>query len=96
MENEKNILNAKISELNEHNEQLNTIINEKEKIIQEKKDIYNNDNFMKNGNGKFIWNENKYYDGQWVNNKQHGKGLIYYDGKEIEGMFRYGKIIKEK
>ena len=43
LENEKNILNTKISELNEQNEQLNNIINEKEKIIQEKKDIYNND-----------------------------------------------------
>ena len=50
---------------------------------------------MKNGKGKFFWNDNKYYDGQWVNNRQHGKGLIYYDGKEVEGIFRFGKIIKE-
>ena len=50
--------------------------------------------FIKNGFGKFIWNDNKYYEGQWLNNKQHGKGLICNEGKEIEGIFRFGKIIK--
>ena len=54
------------------------------------------EDFMKNGFGKFYWNEDKYYEGQWLNNKQHGKGLIYKEGKEIEGIFRFGKIIKGK
>ena len=53
------------------------------------------EDFMKKGFGKFYWNENKYYSGQWLNNKQHGKGTIHYDGKEINGTFRFGKIIKE-
>ena len=52
------------------------------------------EDFMKNGFGKFYWNDNKYYEGQWLNNKQHGKGLICNEGKEIEGIFRFGKIIK--
>ena len=54
------------------------------------------EDFMKNGIGKFYWNEDKYYEGQWLNNKQHGKGLIYKEGKEIEGIVRFGKIIKGK
>ena len=52
------------------------------------------EDFMKNGFGKFYWSDNKYYEGQWLNNKQHGKGLICYEGKEIDGIFRFGKIIK--
>ena len=49
---------------------------------------------MKNGFGKFSWSKDKYYEGQWLNNRQHGKGTLYYEGKEIEGLFRFGKIIK--
>ena len=49
---------------------------------------------MKNGFGKFYWNNDKYYEGMWLNNKQHGNGIIHYDDKEISGMFRFGKIIK--
>ena len=52
------------------------------------------EDFMKNGFGKFYWNEEKYYEGQWLNNKQHGKGLIHNGIKEIDGIFRFGKIIK--
>ena len=51
------------------------------------------DDFMRNGNGKYFWDDNKYYEGQWINNKQHGKGTLHYEGKEIKGTFRYGKII---
>ncbi len=49
---------------------------------------------MKNGFGKFYWNDNKYYEGQWLNNKQHGKGIIHYNEEEKNGTFRFGKIIK--
>ena len=52
------------------------------------------EDFMKNGFGKFYWNDDKFYEGQWLNNKQHGKGLIHNEGTEIEGIFRFGKIIK--
>ena len=54
------------------------------------------EDFMKNGFGKFFWKEKKYYEGQWLNNKQHGQGKIVNDGSEIEGTFRFGKIIKGK
>ena len=54
------------------------------------------DDFMKNGSGKFYWNDKKYYEGQWLNNKQHGQGTIHNEGNEIEGIFRFGKIIKGK
>jgi len=54
------------------------------------------EDFMKNGTGKFFWNEQKYYEGQWLNNKQHGQGTIHNEGNEIEGIFRFGKIIKGK
>lgn len=53
------------------------------------------EDFLKKGYGKFFWNEDKYYEGQWLNNKQHGKGVIHYNGKEVKGTFRFGKIIKE-
>ena len=54
------------------------------------------EDFMKNGFGKFFWKEKKYYEGQWLNNKQHGQGKIVNGGSEIEGTFRFGKIIKGK
>ena len=52
------------------------------------------DDFMKKGFGKFYWNDDKYYEGEWLNNRQHGKGLLHCDGKEVNGIFRFGKIIK--
>jgi len=42
-----------------------------------------------------LWSEDKYYEGQWLNNKKHGKGRIHFEGKEINDTFRFGKIIKE-
>jgi len=54
------------------------------------------EDFMKNGFGKFFWKEKKYYEGQWLNNKQHGQGKMVNDGSEMEGTFRFGKIIKGK
>ena len=53
------------------------------------------EDFMKKGFGKYYWDENKYYIGQWLNNKLHGKGTLHYEGKEVNGTFRFGKIIKE-
>ena len=72
-------------------------INGKGKFTWEDGRVYEGEyeDFMKKGFGKFYWNENKYYEGQWLNNKQHGKGTLHYDGKEINGTFRFGKIIKE-
>ena len=45
------------------------------------------------GFGVFCWNNNKYYEGSWDNNKQHGEGFYYLNGKTLKGQFRYGKII---
>ena len=53
------------------------------------------EDFMRKGFGRFYWNDDKFYEGQWLNNKQHGRGIIHYDGKEVNGIFRFGKIIKE-
>jgi hypothetical protein len=33
---------------------------------------------MRNGTGKFFYKEGSYYDGEWLNNKMHGKGMLYY------------------
>ena len=52
-------------------------------------------NFMKCGYGKYFWNDKKYYEGNWLNNQKHGKGSLHYNNKEIQGVFRFGKIIKE-
>ena len=35
-----------------------------------------NENFIKNGKGKMIYNNNVIYDGDWVNDKKCGKGLL--------------------
>ena len=53
------------------------------------------EDFMRNGNGKYFWDDNKYYEGQWTNNRQHGKGKLFCNGNEVNGVFRYGKIIME-
>ena len=33
---------------------------------------------MRNGHGKFYYQEGSYYDGQWKDNKMHGQGKLYY------------------
>ena len=50
---------------------------------------------MKKEFGKYFWSEDKYYEGQRLNNKKHGKGRMHFEGKEINVTFRFGKIIKE-
>ena len=46
-------------------------------------------NDEKDGNGHFIYEDGKYYIGQWSNNLRNGKGTLYYpNGKmEKEGNF---------
>ena len=69
--------------------------NGKGKFIYSNGKIYEGD--FRNGNkcgfGKLSWNDNKYYEGYWVNNKPHGEGTYYLNGKVLKGVFRYGKII---
>ena len=48
---------------------------------------------LKHGFGRLSWNNNKYFEGYWINNKQHGEGMFYLNGKILKGIFRYGKMI---
>lgn len=50
-------------------------------------------NGVKDGQGKFTWDENNYYDGNWINDLQHGQGVLVMDGKELNGIFKFGKLI---
>ena len=48
----------------------------------------------KNGLGKFIWNENKFYEGNWENGKQHGEGVFTKNGQIFKGIWKNGKFQK--
>ena len=48
------------------------------------------------GFGVYHFDENYYFEGKWINNLPHGEGKINKDGKIIEGIFRFGKMIKTK
>ena len=48
------------------------------------------------GFGTYHFGENKYYEGKWRNNLPHGEGKYCENGKIIEGLFRFGKIIRKK
>ena len=50
-------------------------------------------NNIREGNGVYSFGANL-YDGFWVNNLPHGKGVLLNEGLRIEGQFRYGKIIE--
>jgi hypothetical protein len=47
------------------------------------------------GFGTYHFGENKYYEGKWRNNLPHGEGKYCENGKIIEGLFRFGKIIRK-
>ena len=69
------------------------------------KDIYYGEfkNEKREGYGKYIWENGEYYIGQWLNDKKHGKGILYnknrnikYDGDFVNDKFEgYGKYIYE-
>lgn len=67
---------------------------EKENIYADGKE-YNGDFLMglKHGFGKLSWSNDKYFEGFWINNRQHGEGMFYHEGKILKGIFRYGKMI---
>ena len=52
------------------------------KIIEE--DIRKKKNNGKYINGKYIWEDGKYYIGQWKNDLFHGKGTMYYSNGKIK------------
>ena len=35
-----------------------------------------------------------FYEGDWVNNQQHGNGMFCENNNIIKGIFRFGKLIK--
>ena len=58
---------------------------------------------MRNGRGKFYYQDGGYYEGQWRNNKMDGFGKLYYEGGKIayEGSWSqdefngYGKVYND-
>ena len=46
------------------------------------------------GFGIYYFGNNNYYKGKWINNAPHGEGKLQIDGKNVNGLFRFGKLIK--
>jgi hypothetical protein len=43
---------------------------------------------MREGYGKYKWNDNSYYEGEWKNDKMNGKGVYCSaEGVTTEGIF---------
>lgn len=38
---------------------------------------------MRNGRGKFYYQEGSFYDGEWRNNNMHGMGRLYYSNGKL-------------
>ena len=51
-------------------------------------------NNRREGLGVYYFDEKNYFEGKWINNLPHGEGKIIKDGKTIEGLFRFGIMIK--
>jgi hypothetical protein len=44
------------------------------------------------GEGRFIWNDKKVYQGNFYNGNLHGNGLItYYNGQQAKGVWEHGE-----
>ena len=55
--------------------------------------------FVKNkkqGYGKYYYNKDKYYEGEWFNGKQHGKGKLVKNNIVEEGIWDEGKRLKDE
>ena len=66
------------------------IWDEKQKYEGEYKDS------RREGHGIYYFGENNYFEGNWLNNLPHGEGKLFNDGKLVEGLFRFGKLLKKK
>ena len=51
---------------------------------------------IKQGEGTFIWNNGQTFEGNWLNNELHGKGILTVDGNKFEVVYRFGKIISSR
>ena len=50
-----------------------------------------------NGFGTGFTEDNKIYEGEWVNGMPHGKGKLYLSkGKVVEGIWEKGELVKEE
>jgi hypothetical protein len=45
---------------------------------------YFNEDSM-NGRGRLIMEDGSWYEGEWLNNKVHGHGMLTYEGGSYEG-----------
>ena len=44
------------------------------------------------GYGKYTWNDNRHYQGQYLNDKKHGYGIYQWpDGRVYKGYWNNGK-----
>ena len=67
-----------------------------EKIILEKKKQYTDGTYigefkegLRNGRGRFEFNNGDKYEGEWKNDKKEGKGILFFkDGNKYEGDFK--------
>ncbi len=45
---------------------------------------------LRNGQGKFTWNNNDTYNGTWVEDKRHGQGTyVWHDGSKYRGNYSH-------
>ena len=51
---------------------------------------------IKEGEGTFTWNNGQTFEGNWLNNELHGKGILTVDGNKFEVVYRFGKIISSR
>ena len=59
----------------------------KGKIYYKNGDIKYDGDFVNDkyeGHGKYIYEDGKYYIGQWLNGHKHGKGKVYYKNGDIK------------
>ena len=47
------------------------------------------------GFGTYYYHNN-YYEGKWLNNLPHGEGRLFENDENIQGLFRYGKLLRIK
>jgi hypothetical protein len=58
---------------------------------------------MRHGKGKFSYQDGGFYNGEWFENKMHGKGILYYasgkpayDGDWVDDKFEgFGVLYNE-
>ena len=47
------------------------------------------------GDGKFIWNDGKVYEGNFYNGNLHGNGIITYpNGQVARGVWEHGENVR--